>query len=42
MSNWVYKEQKIENLEDLQKFEPEIVGFVYLITNFDTGKKYIR
>jgi hypothetical protein len=35
---WLYKDKKIENLED---FEQEIFGFVYRIINLQNGKFYI-
>lgn len=35
MSNWIYQGQEIESLPD------ECIGFVYLITNLKSGKKYI-
>jgi hypothetical protein len=33
--SWYYNEQIVENIDD------KYIGFVYLITNLNTGKKYI-
>jgi hypothetical protein len=38
MSNWLYKDKRIESLEDL----PEgTFGFIYVTTHIPTGKKYL-
>ena len=39
MSKWLYKGNKIENIEDFGDKTP--FGFVYLIGNTITGKMYI-
>jgi hypothetical protein len=39
MSNWLYKGNKIENVEDLGEHTP--FGFVYLISNTVDGRIYI-
>lgn len=36
---WIYKDQKIEKIEDFGDLPP--YGFVYRITNIETGKFYI-
>lgn len=39
---WIYKDKEIHNLEDLSQYsDKEPFGFVYRITNEDTGKFYI-
>lgn len=35
---WKYKNQQISSIEDMPK---DTFGFVYLITNIETGEKYI-
>ncbi len=36
--NWIYKRKEMKSLND---FPTDIVGFVYKITNLETGKFYI-
>lgn len=38
MNNWLYENKVIEKIED---FEPETFGFIYRITNLETGLYYI-
>jgi hypothetical protein len=38
MNNWLYKDKVIEKIEDLPE---NTFGFIYKITNFETGKFYI-
>ena len=40
MQNWLYKGKEIIQIEDLPEHE-KLVGFVYKITNTETGKFYI-
>lgn len=37
--NWIYKDKEIENFEDFK--EPNAYGFIYKITDKETGKFYI-
>lgn len=39
MNHWIYKKKPIIKLEDIPDYE-NMKGFVYCITNLDTGKVY--
>jgi len=43
MEKWLYKNKVIESLKDLDKimYPLQCFGFVYLITQLSTNKKYI-
>lgn len=36
--SWIYNKKEVKSIEDLPE---ETIGFVYIITNLDTGKYYL-
>lgn len=42
ISNWIYNNKEINTILDMQKTEPKVWGFVYLISLYDINTKKLK